>query len=77
MGKSHRRFNLGICIARLFVDAAAFIIATLILVCLLKSEDAASFYMYVLLCYAACIAVVAFDLYFVIRDIRFIKEKEK
>lgn len=73
MQKPHKRFNLGICVIRIITDITAFIIATGIFIHFITSEEASSIRLFILFGYVFCVAVVVFDLYFVIRDIRFIR----
>ena len=70
--KTHKRFNLGICAVRIMADAAGFIIATLIFLEIMNSSKA-DLRLFLIFGYLVCIAIVAFDLYFVIKDIRFIR----
>lgn len=77
MKKLEKRVNLGICILRILVDSVFAIIGTVIFISSLGWESTASIYPVVIGAYVFGCLIIAGDLHFIIRDIRFIKEKAR
>ncbi len=75
MKKLQNRVNLGICILRILVDSVFAIIGTVVFISSLKWESTASIYPVVIGAYVIGCLVIATDLRFIIKDIRFIIEK--
>lgn len=75
MKQSSRRFSLGVCIIRILQDLTIAVIAVLIFINVIKLESAAPVYGWIIFGFILCLGYAAFDLYFVIRDIRSIKEQ--
>jgi hypothetical protein len=77
MKKLEKRVNLGICILRILVDSVFAVIGTVVFISSLGWESTASIYPVVIGAYVLCLGVIAADLYFIIKDIRFIVEKAR
>ena len=77
MKKFHKHFNLGICFLRILVDAIFAVIGTVVFISSLKWESMASIYPVVIGAYVFGCLVIAADLHFIIKDIRFIIEKAR
>ncbi|QOX64355.1 hypothetical protein FRZ06_13875 [Anoxybacterium hadale] len=75
MKHSNRRFSLGVCIIRIVQDVVIASIAVLIFINVMKLEGAKPVWGWIIFGLLLCLGYIAFDLHFVIKDIRFIKEK--